>query len=567
MAWPRRIGPDTVRGARIAALVLIAALATGLYLPFVRNPLVFDDWVVFSGGMFSYYATHVLGLVQRTPAYFTLAFTEVIAGTILVHRIVSLALHVACALALFRLTYDLLIAAGTSEGSVRTAQSEWSATAASLFAAAAFAVHPVAVYGAGYLVERTIVLATLFALLSLTVLLRGLERRAYADAVSAGFLYSLAVLSKEHSILLPAIAVPLALLVNAGSRFALRYVSLYMAVCAPAALFVLMLAKQIIGTSYEPHLAGVARQMAARAGEGSVDLSLAASMVTQAGLFFRYLAIWIWPDTGGMAIDLRLDPFADWTPAWIGLKAAGFAAVGLGGVVLALRRGRPGMVGLGVLYVWILFLVEMSVSRFQEPFVLYRSYLWAPGIALALAAVLDVMGHRIALAAFALSCPILLYQAHDRLTTFSSPLRLWEDAAAKLPVGAVPWGSRVLYNLAGEYLYAGQPGRAIATAERCLAIYPDAQHCVFSRGAIHLQLGEYESALPYLLRAAEIDPKNGITQHRIGLALEKLGRIDEARQRYRKAFALGYRGGEMELDRLDATGAAADPAGRAKPGG
>ena len=38
-----------------------------------------------------------------------------------------------------------------------------------------------------------------------------------------------------------------------------------------------------------------------------VEPSLALSAVTQAGLFFKYLGLWLWPHPAGMSIDLRVD--------------------------------------------------------------------------------------------------------------------------------------------------------------------------------------------------------------------------------------------------------------------
>jgi tetratricopeptide (TPR) repeat protein len=319
--------------------------------------------------------------------------------------------------------------------------------------------------------------------------------------------------------------------------------------------------RQLIGQAYEPHFADIGAQVEATVGHAAAELSWWLSAVTQAGLFFKYLASWFWPDTGAMSIDWRVDFFATSSAAWSALKVVAFVACGWLSFMLVRRNGRAGLIGFGVLYAWILFLVELTVSRFQEPYVLYRSYLWAPGFAMVMAATLDLFHRRVALATFAVVAPFLFYQAHDRLTTFASPLRLWEDAASKLPEQPVPWGSRVLYNLGREYLYAEQPDKAIGAAERCMSIYPGTFQCVYARGAIHFQLEQFESAMAFFERAAAIEPKNGIVQHRIGMTLEKLERIEEAKQRYRKAASLGYRGGDMELGRLGvATGAAAPPA-------
>ncbi len=528
----------------VCAVVLLAA---ALYLPFLRNPLVFDDVSFFSGRLFSYYATHPLGLDLRLPAYFSLTITEVLWGGIAAQRIVSLILHIGCALALYRLLYDLQrMALGR--------QTDADAALRAAIGAAAFALHPVAVYGAAYLVQRSIVLATLFSLLSAVLFLRGLRRGSHADAVSAALLFSLAVLSKEHAVLVPAAVVCAVFLSAAAKGFALRHAALYLVACAPAAIFVALRNQGVIGGAYEDAFGAIAAQIEAASGEDISRQPLALSVVTQAGLFFKYLALWLWPDTGAMSIDLRVDFLASWSTGWIAAKLLSFAACGLAGLVLLLRGGAAGIAGFGLLYAWILFLVELSAARFQEPFVLYRSYLWAPGIACVATALLTRVPRVPAIAAGVVAAGLLFHAAHDRLTTFSSPLRLWEDAAAKLPDQPVPWGSRTLYGAGREYLYAGMPGKAIETAERCIRLYPKTAQCYYARGAIHLHREEFNLAYQYFSRALELKPRDGITHHRLGLALEGLKRLDDAKTSFRRAVDLGFNPAAFELQRLDSPG-------------
>ena len=532
---------------QLAAVCAIAALAAALYLPFLGNPLVFDDRIFFSGRLFSYYATHPLGLDLRLPAYFSLTMTEVLWGGIVAQRVVSLVLHAGCALALYRLLLDVQRAAlGQQAGA--------DAALRAATGAAAFALHPVAVYGAAYLVQRSIVLATLFSLLSAVLFLRGQRRGSHADALSAALLYSLAVLSKEHAILLPAALLPLLALAAPQRRFALRYAAAYLAACAPAALFVAMRSLGVIGGTYEDAFASIASQIEAASGEDIAGQPLALSAVTQAGLFFKYLGLWLWPDTGAMAIDLRVDFMATWSAGWIAAKVLAFAACGLAGLALLSRRGAAGIAGFGLLYFWILFFVEFSAARFQEPFVLYRSYLWGPGVACIAVATLAPLPRFAAIATGIVAIAALSIGAQDRLKTFSSPLRLWEDAAAKLPDKPVPWGSRTLYGVGREYLYSGQTENAVATTERCIRLYPQTAECYYARGVIHLQLGEFEPARRYLSRALELKPRDGIAVHRLGLALEGSQRIDEAKAAYRRAIELGFSPAEFELQRLESPG-------------
>lgn len=525
----------------------ITLLAAALYLPFLGNPLVFDDRIFFSGRLFSYYATHPLGLDLRLPANFSLAATEVLLGGIHAQRAVSLILHIGTALVLYRLLLDLQATAlphqPREDGALRAA-----------FGAAAFALHPVAVYGAAYLVQRSTVLATLFSLLSALLFLRGMRRGSYADALSAALCYALAVLSKEHAILLPAAVLPMMALARPARRFALPYAAIYLAACAPAALFVAMRSLGVIGGVYEEAFGAIAAQIETASGEDISGQPLALSAVTQAGLFFKYLALWFWPDTGAMAFDLRIDFLASWSAGWIALKGLGFAACGILGACLALRGGAAGIAGVGVLYAWLLFFVEFSAARFQEPFVLYRSYLWGPGIACVAVAALAPVTRIAAIATGVAAMGALAIGAQDRLTTFSSPLRLWEDAAAKLPDKPVPWGSRTLYGVGREYLYSGQTEKAIAAADRCIRLYPRTAQCYYARGAIHLHLEEFESARGALSRALELKPSDGVTAHRLGLALEGLDRVEEAKAAYRRAMELGFYAATFELQRLESPG-------------
>ncbi|HSB49180.1 MAG TPA: tetratricopeptide repeat protein [Burkholderiales bacterium] len=531
---------------------LIAGLAAALYLPFIGNPPVFDDRGFFSGWLFTYYATHPLGLELRVPPYFSLAIVQVIWGSIEAHRVFGLAFHVACALALYKLIFDLQRHAALRAGLPPATSLE--AHAPAFLAAAAFAIHPVAVYGAGYLIQRMSVFATLFALVSIIFYVRGLARRSHADALSAALMYSLAVLSKETAVMLPAAAFVAGLIVAAERRFMLRHAALYLACCAPAAGLVTLLVRGKIGAAYEPDFEVVTAQIAQAGAPATAWSPWLESAVTQMGLYFRYLALWIFPDSDALSIDLRVDFAGNWPPALAFLAVGAFAGYGVLGLALMRGKGAARVAGFGLLYPWLLFLPEFATVRFQEPFVLYRSYLWGPGLMVLLASGLARLPGRAVVAAALLVLPLLIYQAHDRLATFSGSLALWEDAVAKLPRRAVPGGSRTLYNLGREYLYAERAGEAIAVAERCLAEYPATNDCHMARGSIHLHQEEYREAIPYFGRAIALRPKSGRARHHLGVALESLGCLGEAKEQYRAAARLSFRVADHRLGRLESPG-------------
>lgn len=550
------------RFPHLAAAGVVVALACLLYFPFLKNPFIFDDISLFSGSDFAHFAMLPRGIHLRHLPHFSLAFPQVMWGHFPpwghpeLHRMIGLAFHIACSLALYKLLYELVLAAKALPGGLPADDARANARTLALVGAAVFAIHPVAVYGAGYLIQRTIVVATLFSLLSVMYFVRGLSRGSHVDAISAAVFYALAVFSKEHSVLLPAVAVLAVPLVAANPRFAVRHAALYLTACAPAAIVAALIRKGVIGSGYEPFLRNIAEQL-----EGASDFDMSEfpwslSAVTQAGLFFRYLVLWVWPDTGAMSVDLRVDFIEGWTPGRMVLKVAAFGASGAAGFLLLRRGGRSGLVGIGLLYAWVLFLVEFTAVRFQEPFVLYRSYLWAPGVMIALVAVLAGLSRRMVLAAFAVACPVLLYQAHDRLVSFSHPFVLWQDAVAKLPEKPVPWGSRALHKLGREYVYRGQLPEADRIAERCLAQYPNTYHCHFARGAVHLEMKQFEPALPHMQRALELRPDSAFAHNHLGVILENLGRRAEARAAYQRASELGLVAADNRIRRLDAAGLA-----------
>jgi protein O-mannosyl-transferase len=538
------------------ALALLAALGCALYVPFLDNPAFFDDRYLFSGYHFAEYASSPFGLALRQPAYFSLALVQVLSGAMDMHRAASLLFHIGCAWSLYALLRELQRWCGTAEAP----QSRLVA-----FGGAGFMLlHPVAVYAAGYLVQRSIVLATLFGLLSLAVFLRGLREQRLAAALGAAALFSVGVLSKEHAVLLPAVAAAAGLCVlRDKARFTLRYVALYLAACAPAAILVVLMAKGIVGQRYEPEFDAVAAQITQEHWKDALERPWLGSVLAQTALFFRYAALWVAPRTSGMALDLRVDFAALWTPAVALPALIGFAAIGALGAYLASRRGRARMAGFGLLYLWICYLLEFTVVRFQEPFVLYRSYLLAPGAVMVLAALAGGLPLRAAAVALAAAAPLLYVQSYDRLTTFSSGVALWEDAVAKLPAEPVPGGWRTLHSMGREYLNAGQPQKAVAIAERCLVQYPGTYHCYMARAGIHAHLGEYEHAIPFIRRAMAVRPGEGWATAQLGFAMEQLGCPQEARRHYQRAYEQGFIGAKYRLESLDVPGKGLLPASRA----
>ena len=205
-------GSELIQRALGAALIGI--LCSWLYYPYLSNPLVFDDSNLFHTEILTTAAIAPWELGIRGLPYFTLGWVETQIGGMEAHRSVSLALHILVAYQMCRFLEEVLIAGIQStptDKSVSQTNVRWIA----VLIAAAFACHPVAVYGAGYLVQRTIVFATLFALICLRNLLFALRQNDVRAALRAAVWASLSILSKQHAVMLPIAALALTGIVHA----------------------------------------------------------------------------------------------------------------------------------------------------------------------------------------------------------------------------------------------------------------------------------------------------------------------------------------------------------------
>ena len=525
---------------RVAAgAVVLAALA--VYLPYLKNPLVFDDASFFYGGSFYVAAVAPWEYGLRGLSYFTLAFVEVIFGQMWAHRLVGCVLHAFCAYALFLFVRDLLHdASPQGAASPGAADPRWIA----LIAALAFTVHPVAVYGAGYLVQRSGLLALLFSLLCLRAFRRGLLDNDVSAILAATAFYVLAVLSKEHALLLPLAAAPLAIAIARLHGVSVARGSAYfLAMCVPVAILILMEKSHFVAAAYEPHLAELRGELFAPPEFASGFQRWLASASTQANLFFKYALLWFWPDTGQMAIDLRVDVGNAPSGVLPWLRLAAFAATGLCGLAVLTCAGRAATVAaFAALYAWSMFLVEMGAVRFQEPFVLYRSYLWAPGYAILFALLLQRVRLRWAIGVAGVTLPLLVLGAYNRLDTFRSSLALWNDAVSALPYAEINGARRIYYNRGRALYMSGRYAEALQDAEMAVRLAPNSAPMRIARGAALLELGRLPEAASDFEAASRLAPDEQRAHILLARTLELLDQPARADETVRRAESLGHRG-------------------------
>lgn len=517
---PPRPGP-TPRVTRTPWM--IAALVAGvlaLYWGSLGNPLVFDDGQI-PARILGSYLTSGLEFELRWVSSITFGWThEAFGKDWFWHRLENVLLHAAVVSVLFLFLRRLFSIVLHSDD----ADSAWYAFSSALL----FLAHPVAVYGVAYLIQRSILMATLFGLVTLWLFLEGLVRNGRWWFVASAVAYFAAVFSKEHSVMVPAVAAALAVLVRGWPPRLLRELALPFALYAAIAALVTLKARGLLGAQYEPFAEAAVRQLVEADRTGERPSLYALSVINQGYLFFRYLLTWLLPFPGWMSADLR-PAFPAHLASWP--QAAGFLvwliwpAVA---VALLVRRGRAGIVGFAMLAPWTLALTEMATVRVQEPFVLYRSYLWMSLLPAAVPALMAGLGPRWRYALLVAACLALLPPFFDRLRTFSSDLRLWDDAVRKIGDSRVPYADRSYRNRGVAYYYLGRYREALQDFDKALELDPRNAKSWLMRGSLHMRAEESERALADFNRALEIDPSYANALERRCVVLMRLRRLDQA---------------------------------------
>lgn len=483
-------------------IVLLGVL--GIYLPGLGNPPLFDDKLLTDGTLFSSYGS-LLPLKPRLFSYGSFIWLrEAFGDGWWKQRLANLSLHVGVALALWGF-YREMLRHVEAAAPAQTASLEPSPALG--LAIGFFALNPVAVYGVAYLIQRSILLATLFVVLALWSFARGLAGGRWWLHGLALLCYVLAVASKEHAIMAPLAAVPVYILVARppGRRLVLGGVA-GVGLVAAAGLLLALRYGEIIGRPFDEYSRIFLAQLQ-NLGPDVEKNAFGLSLLNQTYLFFEYGLRWLFPLASTLSIDMR-PPFPlAWTTFPQLLGAVGYAGV-IGGGLFLLVRHRDGraLLGLALLLPALLFATEFSTVWVQDPFVLYRSYLWAigvPGLILFLA---HGLPGRLLLLLGLVVAALFLWQALDRIDSLSTPERVWSDAIAKLPDDPRSVGRWFPY---------------------------------LNRGLVYLDDHRYAEAIDDFTASSSLGDR-GLGMHNIGVLLLEAGKLSDALLALNVAEKQGY---------------------------
>ena len=445
------------------ALILFLAVI-GVYLPGLQNELVFDDLRLREGSIFGPYG-NLLDIKQRMISYGSFVWIDQLAGPgWWKQRVFNLALHLGVVAAIYALFSALLASTRFPPDMEEQAHFGPSQTAALRVGVALFALHPVAVYAVGYLIQRSILMATLFAVLACWAFVRGLQTQRPLWYAGAGLAYVLALMSKEHAVMTAALAVPLYIYIRRPSfKNIALVVGIALVLLLIAAGVLMRFRGDLIGRLFDPQSLAFAQQLEALR-PGVTQQIFPLSILNQAALFFAYGLLWLVPYVGWMSIDMRPAFPLGFASSWHLAGGLAYVALLAGAAWLTLRRrGAVSLAAMLVLFPLLWFATEFVTVWVQDPFVLYRSYLWAVVLPGLLAIALTGFQPKTIYAIGAVLGLVFGALALERNLSLSDEVAAWSDAAEKIdlkaPANAVG-RSRPFLNMGAYYLRRSMPDQA-----------------------------------------------------------------------------------------------------------
>jgi tetratricopeptide (TPR) repeat protein len=425
-----------------------------------------------------------------------------------------------------------------------------------LVTGALFAVHPIhteAVYG---IVGRAELMAACFALASLIVARRVFRNDPHgaASPLLAAVLCFLALLSKEHPIVLPAVPLLWLLYLSRPERRAVlgrRSYRLLLGSLGAAAVVYLVVRTAVLGS-----ITGIGA-VAGKLTDLNNVIATATGIprwLTPVRVFGEVLRLLVFPRTLSVDYSFRQIPLVT-SPD---LATFGCLLALAGVPVLAfVIRDRLSAASFGILF---FLLTWMLASNLVLPIgtILGERLLYLPsaGFCLAIAGGLVAAGRRLRGPMTVLVVAMVLLGAARtwaRGSDWRNNLTLFESAAL-----ASPRSCKVQYNLANELRSAGRTSEAIAHLERALELGPNDSKIHNNLAGMLAAEGRVDDAVAHLEQAIRIDPDDADAQFNLGSLLQQSGRLDEAIEHMERAARL--KPGAADI--AHATGTALEARGR-----
>ncbi len=440
------------------------------------------------------------------------------------HHLTSVALHTANALLLFGLL-----------------ESATGAIAASAFAAALFAVHPMHVESVAWVTERKDVLSACFGLLALGSYVRYARRPSRRGSLLTAWWLALGLMAKPMLVTLPFVFLLLDYwpLGRIGGRAGWRPAWRLLAEKLP--LFLLVAAAAAITLVSQRHT-------------GAMDAALipfAQRLAHAPVAYLAYLARLFWPQ---QLLPFYPHPYGVGGTPWAGWQVAGAVAalLAISALVVASRR-RYAVVG----WLWYLGMLLPVIGLVQvgEQGMADR-YTYLPSIGLFVAVAWGgaelAAGLRSAALRSAIALAALGLVAAAAWGAWAQA-RIWRDSASLythvLAAGVDHPFLRV--NLGALLRAQGRLGEAALQYRRALELDPDDAGAYNNLGNVLREQGRAAEAIEAYREALRIDPDHPLARANLGLALASQGEHREALAELREALRVAPEQASVHRDLAD----------------
>jgi len=424
----------------------------------------------------------------------------------------------------------------------RRESSDWLPAA---FAAAVFLLHPIQTEAVSYIAGRSECLSVLFFLAAFAVFLyRRASEVSWATSIAVLVLFGAAALTKEHTLVLPALLLLTDYYWNPGFSFSgmRRNWRLYAPIALAAGGGLVYVAKVLT--------------QAATAGFGLKELTWYQYFFTECRAFFVYLRLLVFPAGQNLDWEYPISRSILDHGAIFGVAAL----VLLTAAAIYFRR-RYRLASYGFLVYLLLLAPTSSFVPIRDPVAERRLYLPMIGMLLVVIAALARMrvDRRKLAAALCGMVAVLAIATYQRNELWGSDIAIWEDAASKSP-----GKQRVHFQLAHTYYTNGRCGDAIAQYADAARIEKADYGLLVDWGLAYDCTNEPDLAVAKLREAAALEPQAHVYTQ-IAMVYAKRSRWQEALDALEEAEKLNpnydmiydNRGG-IRAKTNDLAGAAAD---------
>jgi len=489
--WPYAIG---------LAAALVAAFA--VYEPSLQGPFLFDDqYLPFGQPDFPFDSLKAWILGVRPLLMFTYWINyQLSAKDTFSYHAFNVIFHAMVSILVFFIARKVLEWAQV-EGRRRDVLA--------IFAGALFLLHPVNSESVGYVASRSESLSVLFFLGAFALFLyRRTTEITWTRTALVLLVFGGAVLSKEHTVVLPALLLLTDYFWNPPFSFTgiRRNWRLYVPVTAGGLLAVFYLLRQLRG--------------APSAGFSLKDFTWYQYFFTQCRAFWLYIRLFLFPAWLRIDYDFPISHTILEHGALVGLIAILLAA----GAAFYYRRRYP-LAAYGFFAFLILMAPTSSIVPIADPVAERRLYLSMIGLLFIVMEFLRRVDVRQPKWIAGLAGVLLVagIAAHSRNFVWSDKVLLWEDTVTESPNKYRP-----VFQLAQAYFEAGKCAQALPYYERAAQLDPTDYSLFVDWGVDYVNcLNQPEQAVAKFRQAAALKPTAHVYSQ-IGMAYGKEGKNAEA---------------------------------------